>query len=127
MDEQTVATGPLAVGIRFRPHGKLYDFDPGPLILLANDRVLALEAEDATRARTRLLDVLPRLGGLTAAELSQLAQELSRGPARGRSSASSRRPTRATWRARTRPSSASGSTTTRSSSWCASGTCRSSS
>ena len=43
-------------------------------------RVLALEAEDATRARTRLLDVLPRLDGLTAAELSQLAQELSRGP-----------------------------------------------
>ncbi|HYV56463.1 MAG TPA: regulatory iron-sulfur-containing complex subunit RicT [Candidatus Nitrosopolaris sp.] len=40
MDERTVDTHPLAVGIRFRPTGRIYDFDPGPLILQRDDRVL---------------------------------------------------------------------------------------
>jgi cell fate regulator YaaT (PSP1 superfamily) len=30
----------LAVGVRFRPAGKIYDFDPGPLLLERDDRVL---------------------------------------------------------------------------------------
>jgi len=40
MDERTVDTHSLAVGIRFRPAGRIYDFDPGPLILQRDDRVL---------------------------------------------------------------------------------------
>jgi cell fate regulator YaaT (PSP1 superfamily) len=39
--EEPVAGGPaLAVGVRFRPSGRIYDFDPGPLILGRGDRVL---------------------------------------------------------------------------------------
>src|SRR5213593_5165032 len=34
------ASGPVAVGVRFRPSGKIYEFDPGPLILERDDRVL---------------------------------------------------------------------------------------
>jgi cell fate regulator YaaT (PSP1 superfamily) len=30
----------LAVGVRFRPSGKVYEFDPGPLVLAREDRVL---------------------------------------------------------------------------------------
>jgi cell fate regulator YaaT (PSP1 superfamily) len=30
----------LAVGVRFRPSGKVYDFDPGPLVRARDDRVL---------------------------------------------------------------------------------------
>jgi len=30
----------LVVGVRFRPAGQIYDFDPGPLVLLRDDRVL---------------------------------------------------------------------------------------
>src|SRR5712692_4209563 len=40
MDEQTVDAHILAVGIRFRPTGRIYDFDPGPLILQRDDRVM---------------------------------------------------------------------------------------
>src|SRR5713226_8229175 len=40
MDEQTVDAYALAVGVRFRPTGRIYDFDPGPLILQRDDRVL---------------------------------------------------------------------------------------
>jgi cell fate regulator YaaT (PSP1 superfamily) len=61
MDEQTVATGPLAVGIRFRPHGKIYDFDPGPLILLADDRVL-VETERGSSLGTVVVPARPRPG-----------------------------------------------------------------
>jgi len=32
--------GTLAVGVRFRPNGRVYDFDPGPLLLARDDRVL---------------------------------------------------------------------------------------
>ena len=38
MDEHHVAT--TAVGVRFRPAGKIYDFDPGLLLLARDDRVL---------------------------------------------------------------------------------------
>lgn len=40
MDDHNLESGTLAVGIRFRPAGKIYDFDPGPLILEREDRVL---------------------------------------------------------------------------------------
>lgn len=40
MDEQTLSEHPLVVGIRFRPAGQIYDFDPGPLHLEVDDRVL---------------------------------------------------------------------------------------
>ena len=40
--EQALASNhrPVAVGVRFRPAGKIYEFDPGPLILRRDDRVL---------------------------------------------------------------------------------------
>lgn len=41
MDEQRPdASSTLSVGIRFRPSGKIYEFDPGPLVLERDDRVL---------------------------------------------------------------------------------------
>src|SRR5919201_1858024 len=40
MEEQPVEPGALAVGVRFRPTGRIYDFDPGPLLLARDDRVL---------------------------------------------------------------------------------------
>src|SRR5437870_431502 len=32
MEEQPLEPGALAVGVRFRPSGRIYDFDPGPLL-----------------------------------------------------------------------------------------------
>jgi DNA polymerase-3 subunit delta' len=52
-----------------------------PLAEGAPGRVLALEGEDAARARERVLGDLPRLAGLDAPAISALAQELARGPA----------------------------------------------
>lgn len=43
-------------------------------------RAMALAGEDVAQMRERLLGVLPRLGGLDAAELSDLAQAVARGP-----------------------------------------------
>src|SRR5438552_17856140 len=40
MEEHPVEPGALAVGVRFRPSGRIYDFDPGPLLLVRDDRVL---------------------------------------------------------------------------------------
>ena len=40
MDQRSIDGGTLAVGVRFRPNGKVYDFDPGPLVLTRDDRVL---------------------------------------------------------------------------------------
>jgi DNA polymerase-3 subunit delta' len=56
-----------------------------PLAALADGspgRALAMEGEPETRARERVLEALPRLRELDAKALSDLAQELSRGPAR---------------------------------------------
>ena len=39
-EDVTPATHPLVVGVRLRPGGHVYDFDPGPLILHREDRVL---------------------------------------------------------------------------------------
>src|SRR5213594_628624 len=57
MDERTVDAHPLAVGIRFRPTGRIYDFDPGPLILQRDDRVLV---ETERGAALGLVVVPPR-------------------------------------------------------------------
>ncbi len=40
MDEQRADAGTLSVGVRFRPSGKIYEFDPGPLVLERDDQVL---------------------------------------------------------------------------------------
>jgi cell fate regulator YaaT (PSP1 superfamily) len=40
MDDRTLNAGPLVIGIRFRPGGPIYDFDPGALELVLDDRVL---------------------------------------------------------------------------------------
>ncbi len=40
MDEHPVTPEPWIVGVRFRPAGQIYDFDPGPLTLRVEDRVL---------------------------------------------------------------------------------------
>jgi cell fate regulator YaaT (PSP1 superfamily) len=39
-DDPPSAEHPLIVGVRLRPGGQVYDFDPGPLILRRDDRVL---------------------------------------------------------------------------------------
>ncbi len=40
MSEALSQPGVPAVGVRFRPSGRIYDFDPGPLLLARDDRVL---------------------------------------------------------------------------------------
>jgi cell fate regulator YaaT (PSP1 superfamily) len=59
MDEQrTDAPSTLSVGIRFRPSGKIYEFDPGPLVLERDDQVL-VETERGAAVGTVV--VPPRL------------------------------------------------------------------
>lgn len=52
-------TAVLAVGIRFRPSGKIYEFDPGPLILDRDDRVL-VETERGPALGTVVVPPRPR-------------------------------------------------------------------
>jgi cell fate regulator YaaT (PSP1 superfamily) len=59
MDEHHVATH--AVGVRFRPAGKIYDFDPGLLLLARDDRVL-VETERGTALGTVVVPPRPRSG-----------------------------------------------------------------
>jgi cell fate regulator YaaT (PSP1 superfamily) len=40
VSEELSPPGVHAVGVRFRPSGRIYDFDPGPLLLARDDRVL---------------------------------------------------------------------------------------
>src|SRR5882672_10419135 len=40
IDDSNSPTLPLVVGVRLRQGGHVYDFDPGPLILHRDDRVL---------------------------------------------------------------------------------------
>ena len=56
-----VESGPLAVGVRLRPSGRIYDFDPGPLILLRDDRVL-VETERGPALGTVVVPARPRPG-----------------------------------------------------------------
>jgi cell fate regulator YaaT (PSP1 superfamily) len=57
-DEHTPAAAVPAVGVRFQPNGKVYEFDPGSLILARDDRVL-VETERGTTLATVV--VPPRL------------------------------------------------------------------
>src|SRR5262249_60765166 len=59
MDETPIAGSALAVGVRFRPAGKIYDFDPGPLILAREDRVL-VETERGPALGTVIVPPRPR-------------------------------------------------------------------
>src|SRR5688572_27155942 len=59
MDEHHVAT--TAVGVRFRPAGKIYDFDPGLLVLVRDDRVL-VETERGPALGTVVVPARPRTG-----------------------------------------------------------------
>ena len=59
MDEHHVAT--TTVGVRFRPAGKIYDFDPGPLLLVRDDRVL-VETERGPALGTVVVPARPRSG-----------------------------------------------------------------
>jgi cell fate regulator YaaT (PSP1 superfamily) len=64
MEERPVESGGLTVGVRFRPTGKIYDFDPGPLLLARNDRVL-VETERGPALGTVI--VPPRVRAATRA------------------------------------------------------------
>jgi len=59
MEQHTVNGAAPAVGIRFRPSGKIYDFDPGPLILARDDRVL-VETERGPALGTVVVPSRPR-------------------------------------------------------------------
>jgi cell fate regulator YaaT (PSP1 superfamily) len=59
MDEHHVAT--TAVGVRFRPAGRIYDFDPGLLLLARDDRVL-VETERGPALGTVVVPPRPRTG-----------------------------------------------------------------
>jgi len=70
MDEQHVAT--TAVGVRFRPAGKIYDFDPGPLLLVRDDRVL-VETERGPALGTVVVPARPRSGPRSLARIIKKA------------------------------------------------------
>jgi cell fate regulator YaaT (PSP1 superfamily) len=57
--EERSVDGGLAVGVRFRPSGKVYDFDPGPLVLARDDRVL-VETERGPALGTVVVAARPR-------------------------------------------------------------------
>jgi cell fate regulator YaaT (PSP1 superfamily) len=60
MDHEPVTpAGTPAVGVRFRPSGKIYDFDPGPLLLVRGDRVL-VETERGPALATVVVPPRPR-------------------------------------------------------------------
>jgi cell fate regulator YaaT (PSP1 superfamily) len=60
MEEHPVDGTHLAVGVRFRPSGKIYDFDPGPLHLARDDRVL-VETERGPALGTVVVPARPRV------------------------------------------------------------------
>jgi cell fate regulator YaaT (PSP1 superfamily) len=59
MDERPVDSAIPAVGIRFQPSGKIYEFDPGPLILERDDRVL-VETDRGPALGTVIVPPRPR-------------------------------------------------------------------
>jgi cell fate regulator YaaT (PSP1 superfamily) len=59
MDEQRLTSGSLAVGVRLRTGGRIYDFDPGPLILGRGDRVI-VETERGPALGTVVAPARPR-------------------------------------------------------------------
>ena len=77
MEEQR-PNGGLTVGIRFRPSGKIYEFDPGPLILARDDRVL-VETERGPSLGTVVVPPRPRTtGGLQRVIKKADARDLAR-------------------------------------------------
>jgi len=60
--ERPRAGGSLAVGVRFRSSGKIYEFDPGPLLLARDDRVL-VETERGSALATVVVPPRVRAGG----------------------------------------------------------------
>ena len=62
MDEDNVESQPWVVGVRFRPTGPVYEFDPGPLLLEVEDRVL-VETERGPSLAT--VTVPPRRRSIT--------------------------------------------------------------
>jgi cell fate regulator YaaT (PSP1 superfamily) len=59
MDRQNPSDDGVTVGVRFRPGGKVYDFDPGPLNLDRDDRVL-VETERGPALATVVATSRPR-------------------------------------------------------------------
>ena len=64
--DRSRGSGTLAVGVRFRTSGKIYDFDPGPLFLARDDRVL-VETERGAALATVVVAPRPRTSGRTPA------------------------------------------------------------
>src|SRR5262245_28487854 len=60
MDDRPVEAPAIAVGVRLQPTGRVYEFDPGPLILLRDDRVL-VETERGPALGTVVLAARPRV------------------------------------------------------------------
>ncbi len=61
MDKHNGGETGLSVGVRFRPSGKIYDFDPGPLTLERDDRVL-VETERGASLGTVVVPSRARAG-----------------------------------------------------------------
>jgi cell fate regulator YaaT (PSP1 superfamily) len=61
MDDHRPEGAVLAVGVRFRPTGRIYEFDPGPLVLVRDDRVL-VETERGPTLGTVVVPPRPRVG-----------------------------------------------------------------
>jgi cell fate regulator YaaT (PSP1 superfamily) len=59
VDHDPVGAGALAVGVRLRPNGRVYEFDPGPLVLARDDRVL-VETERGAALGTVVAPPRPR-------------------------------------------------------------------
>ncbi|MGH7896004.1 MAG: PSP1 domain-containing protein [Candidatus Binatia bacterium] len=70
-DEHTATEHPLIVGVRLRPAGQVYDFDPGPLILHRDDRVLV----ETERGPTLGTVVLPPTRRPTSRRLQRVVKK----------------------------------------------------
>jgi cell fate regulator YaaT (PSP1 superfamily) len=79
MDERSLEGTIPAVGIRFQPSGKIYDFDPGPLILEREDRVL-VETDRGPALGTVVVPTRhrPRVRGLRRVIKKADARDLAR-------------------------------------------------
>jgi len=62
MEQHDASVTNLAVGVRFRAAGRIYDFDPGPLLLDRDDRVL-VETERGPALGTVVVPARQRPGG----------------------------------------------------------------
>ncbi len=78
-EEPRGITHPLVVGVRLRPGGHVYDFDPGPLLLHRDDRVL-VETEHGPTLGTVVMPPARRATGRHLRRVVRLAdaRELAR-------------------------------------------------